>query len=30
MTSPENPVEPDEVTPEAVAEESAAAPAGPV
>ncbi|KXO99549.1 nucleotide exchange factor GrpE [Tsukamurella pseudospumae] len=29
MTSPENPVEPDEVTPEAVAEESAAAPAGP-
>lgn len=29
MTSPENPVEPDEVTAEAVAEESAAAPAGP-
>lgn len=29
MTSPENPVEPDEVTDEAVAEESAAAPAGP-
>lgn len=29
MTSPENPVEPDEVTDEAVAEDSAAAPAGP-